>query len=399
MGKSLFVLQGNGSLYNRGCEAILRSTVAMLREEFGPCQFVNAPGPIEHPPEYDDMDPDIKHVFRTPIKRWSRRWFIHQFQRRLLRRTSQAFEPYLPEALATLAIGGDNYSLDYGIPWSFFNANETTLRSGKPLVLWGASVGPFSKEPKFEKYAARALKKVTLICARESETVSYLASLGIEDNVRAVADPAFLLEPDRVTDDQRLLGVLEQPCLGVNLSPLLGRYTRQGSCWKDFAAKCVKALLDSIDMPVVLIPHVMRGQFNDDYAFMEQIREQLNGYADRIVLVDRHYNACHLKWIISKVRAFIGARTHATIAALSTHVPAISIGYSVKARGINKDIFGNCDWLVSLADLHEEQLTEKTRLLLNKAAQIRVYLSENMPSYKDKARSAARYLREVVEQK
>ena len=37
---------------------------------------------------------------------------------------------------------------------------------------------------------------------------------------------------------------------------------------------------------------------------------------------------------------FIGARTHATIAAYSSCVPTLVVGYSIKARGIAKDLFG-----------------------------------------------------------
>ena len=37
---------------------------------------------------------------------------------------------------------------------------------------------------------------------------------------------------------------------------------------------------------------------------------------------------------------FVGARTHSTIAAYSSGVPTLVIGYSVKSRGIATDLFG-----------------------------------------------------------
>ena len=45
-----------------------------------------------------------------------------------------------------------------------------------------------------------------------------------------------------------------------------------------------------------------------------------------------------LKNIISNCHYFMGARTHSTIAALSSYVPTISIAYSIKAFGINEEI-------------------------------------------------------------
>ena len=37
----------------------------------------------------------------------------------------------------------------------------------------------------------------------------------------------------------------------------------------------------------------------------------------------------------------MGARTHSTIAAYSSDVPTLVIGYSVKSRGIATDLFGS----------------------------------------------------------
>ena len=44
--------------------------------------------------------------------------------------------------------------------------------------------------------------------------------------------------------------------------------------------------------------------------------------------------------MISVAAFFVGARTHATIAAYSTCVPTLAAGYSIKARGIATDLFG-----------------------------------------------------------
>ncbi len=51
-------------------------------------------------------------------------------------------------------------------------------------------------------------------------------------------------------------------------------------------------------------------------------------------------------------------RTHATIAAYSTGVPTLVVGYSVKARGIARDLFGTEDGYV----LPVQQLKESDEL-------------------------------------
>ena len=66
---------------------------------------------------------------------------------------------------------------------------------------------------------------------------------------------------------------------------------------------------------------------------------------EKIFVIPPIYNAPETKWIISKMKFFAGARTHSTIAALSSYVPTLSFAYSIKAKGINKDIFGHEDLL------------------------------------------------------
>ncbi len=395
MEKPLFILHGNGSFLNHGCEAILRSTVSILQKEFGPCRFVNSPPRWVELGQVDDLDADIIHKMPHKIVRWRPRWFVYRLRRRLLGGGREIFEPYLPESAATLSLGGDNYSLDYGKPVRFFEANKATLRYGKPVVLWGASIGPFSKDPEFEKYAAHELKKATLICARESETIAYLAKLGVCHNVRAVSDPAFVLEPQVIEDIPPRLKIIQKPCIGINISPLLGRYWQGEQCWIEHVRKCVRAILEKVDLPVILIPHVVQPT-NDDYAFMKQVVENLGDFRSQITLIDRHYNAPQLKWIISQMKVFVGTRTHSTIASLSSCVPTVSIAYSMKARGLNKDIFGHYDWVIPVNELRAEFLAEKVNTLLNLSSKVRAHLMGMMPAYQQRAWDAAKHIRELL---
>jgi len=93
-----------------------------------------------------------------------------------------------------MLLGGDNYTMDYGRPDYMLEMTNVLLSTGKPVVLWGASVGPFTSDPEFELAMRDQLPKLSLILARETETLAYLKSIGVEDNVRLVADPAFLME-------------------------------------------------------------------------------------------------------------------------------------------------------------------------------------------------------------
>lgn len=392
----LFLFYGNGSLLNRGCEAILRSTVAIFQKEFSPCRFVNA-SRAEHTPDEETPDLPVRHIFSRSIRRWTLRWAVRQVRKCVPVGILEAFEQALPECSAALALGGDNYSLDYGRPKWFFRANDIILRKGKPTILWGASVGPFDKDAEFELWAAKALKHVTLICARESETVAYLASLGVTKNVRLVADPAFILEPTAVDLDADGLGVLREPCFGLNLSPLLGRYWRREKPWIDAAADCLRAVLKVVEMPVVLVPHVFTPS-SDDAAFLKSVAARVPEARERCVVIAKQYSAPQLKWIISQLVGFAGARTHATIAALSSGVPTVSIGYSMKSRGINKDVFGHDDWVLPLERLEPAGLAEAVRRVIEAGASVSAHLKKTMPAYQEKTWQAAGLVRKVLQE-
>jgi polysaccharide pyruvyl transferase WcaK-like protein len=97
-----------------------------------------------------------------------------------------------------------------------------------------------------------------------------------------------------------------------------------------------------------------------------------------------------LKGFISRCRYFIGARTHATIAAYSTCVPTLVVGYSVKSIGIARDLFGTEHGYV----LPVQQLQSKGKLreefiwLQSQEAAVRQRLQQIMPEYTKRAWAA-----------
>ena len=105
-----------------------------------------------------------------------------------------------------------------------------------------------------------------------------------------------------------------------------------------------------------------------------------------------------LKGYIARCRMFIGARTHATIAAYSTCVPTLAVGYSIKARGIAKDIFGKEDgFVVSVQNLKSENdLTDAFRWLQVREGEIKLHLKNTIPEYSKKSFLAGDALRKLV---
>lgn len=106
-----------------------------------------------------------------------------------------------------------------------------------------------------------------------------------------------------------------------------------------------------------------------------------------------------IKGFISKCKLFIGARTHATIAAYSTLVPTVVLGYSVKARGIAKDLFGTEEkYVLPVQKIQSgQELIEAFEWLNEHKEEIRERLSICIPEYKEKINRGVSCLEEVGE--
>lgn len=398
-GSPLFILAGNASCANRGSEAIVRSTIAILEREFSGCRFISSaemadaardPGVIRHP--------RVTHVTWPQGRRWFSAGFYRRQYLKLRGWGDFPFAPYLAQAHAFVGRAGDNLTLDYGeeLPVRQLAAAERALGAGVPTILYGATIGPFDANPALEKHVMERLKRVDRICVRDPLTLEYLQAKGVRENICDVPDPAFVLRPEQPALNDEVLGFLRQGCLGLNLSPLLGRYRSDGAAWPEVALECLRAIDRRVNLPILLIPHVTIASSND-HLFMQELLRRLPHRRNPIVLVGPEPDACGMKWIISKVRFFIGARTHATIAALSSCVPTVTIGYSRKATGINRSIFGHEQWVMPLDQLSPENLASLGARLEQSAQPVRQHLESVMPAYVERAWSGGRKIREAIE--
>ena len=82
---------------------------------------------------------------------------------------------------------------------------------------------------------------------------------------------------------------------------------------------------------------------------------------------------------------FVAARTHASIAAYSTFVPTLVVGYSVKAKGIALDLFGDYDdYVISVDELKDSTvLTRKFEYIIKHNNDIHDRLYNKVAEYKE----------------
>jgi len=412
--RPLFILAGNSSYGNLGCEAISRGTLKILREIFRDPRIIFL-SHFQSEEQYraqciQETDKAVVHfaAHRLASKKevLQRFWnpgnwlyvYRYFFNPAALRyQIYREMLPFLDKAEAVLSIGGDNYSLDYGVPTLFTVLDDIVLEKRRPLAIWGASVGPFNKNPDYEKYMSHHLKDVTMILARESITVDYLNSIGVSENVCHVADPAFLMDPEEPEGIEDII-TIDEEAIGINLSPLMAKYVCRGDlkAWICKAASIIEDVSKKTEMPIYLIPHETRPHSSDS-EFMQQVHSLIKNKSSSIILIPQGYNAAETKWIISRMAFFAGARTHSTIAALSSGVPTLSLAYSIKAKGINQDIFGHLKYCINPEETSYRMVSDRILSMLERNNDIKSDLKEKIPLVQRRSLNAGSELKRCIE--
>ncbi len=393
--KKIMLYQHGGS-FNHGCEA-LATTISKEIKRVNPKSEVYL---CSHHPEQDEMY-NIKSIDKVlESKRWLRRftlpWFMYQINKRFFKskKLQEKFEiekdtlKYAKEMDCCIAIGGDNYCYNKG---KLYWATERIMkREGKKLMLWGCSVEPDELPGELKEH----LKVFDLITVRDSISYEAFIKNGFENKVKFVADPAFLLEKAKVEFPKNWK---EGQMVGINLSPIILNYTKNREQVVNSIYALVDYILQTSEMNVVFVPHV-RLPYTDDMDTLRPIYEKYKDTNRVILLDDINLNCSQLKGYISACRFFIGARTHSIIAAYSTEVPSLALGYSVKAKGIAKDIFGTDEHLVLPVQTfnNPDATVNGFKYLLDNEENLRKTLKEVMPNYIEKAKFSAEAFKEFM---
>ncbi len=392
-----FLLAGNSTYTNHGSEAIVRGTVIILREFFDRPEIVSAE--TERFPYSDVPETDLG-IIHKPVflpKPHSTQWFFNQARKAILTRPvaykhfARGLLPEIKKADAVLSLGGDGYRKRPFLPIA---ENDLAVEAKIPVILWGASVEPFAGSLKYQKSVFNHLRRLNAIFVRETISQEYLADNGVKDNVYLVDDPAFLMEPE-MPGDSEFVENLPRGAIGISLSGLFLNQTRFSENHEDAVYRIVEAVRQRFGRPIILVPHCV-SYANDDHAFLEGVlRENASRWPD-VICLPKLCPAAEIKWVISKLHAFVGARAHSTIAAFSTYVPTVSLVYSFKAEGFNQRLFNCLDYVVKKEQCEPELIVEKLELVLDNHDEIRKTLREKMVEVKKGAMRAGQLLKEII---
>lgn len=378
---------------NRGCEAITRGTAEILGDTFsqiiaytrdretdvavGLDRQVSLQGYVHH------HDMSIRQLlFRVKRK------LVSSKEKKILYTYQHVYGDLLSKIeqdAIVLSTGGDMLCYDDN---EVIYINDYLCQRGIKTVLWGCSVG----EENLSLKKMETLKRFSLIIARESLTAGILKEKLRLDQVQLFPDPAFILQPIEC----ELPKYFERRCIGINLSNFVGKEVGFDSLFGMNIILLLEHLIQRTSYEIVLIPHVFwKGQ--DDRIVCNAVFDRFKE-TGRVHVFDSYgSNYCQIRYLISRCSFFIGARTHAMISAYSMCVPALALGYSVKSKGIAKDVGLPDQLVVDYRSIkRKDEILTAFQYLMEHEDEIRKLLKMRIPQYCKRAYGAKTALDQVL---
>ena len=263
---------------------------------------------------------------------------IHDFEYRLVHKFGiilpfTQFGRYVKQVELEAAIyGGDGFSDIYGTRSFMGRMNQTWIlcRAGVPLLFLPQTIGPF-KEKKNYDTAVNILRYAKEIFVRDDRFVSEFNKLGLKYTLTPDLSSFMVPEPLDIE--------IKPNAVGLNVSGLAYSNTFNGlegqfNAYPELIDRIINHFREK-GCTIYLIPHSYN--YNKPIADDDMLacREAYRRLKDKnnVVLIDRDLISPQIKYIISKMTFFIGARMHANFAAIYTGVPVFGMAYSYKFEG------------------------------------------------------------------
>ena len=358
---------------NRGCEAIARGTIEILG--IPSKNYIGFSREIEND-IITGIETDISYInnkctfLKNILIKVINKLKINNKEKYVYYLRYSSFLKAIKKGDICFITGGD--MLCYGNNQLNFIVNYLHRRS-ITTILWGCSFG--EENYTSEKY--KALLECSLITARESLTYEYMKEKLHLNNVLLYPDPAFVLKPEF----NELPSYFEKNCVGINLSNFVSEGINATSLFEENVINLMKYILSETAMNIVFIPHVFWKE-QDDRKTCMYFKDKFKD-SNRIQILDTYrMNYCQIRYAISKCRFFLGARTHAMISAYSVCIPSIALGYSIKSKGIAKDLNMPDYTVIDYRTLREsDELLCKFKKLQTNEINIRKTLEVEMQKY------------------
>lgn len=206
------------------------------------------------------------------------------------------------------------------------------LLFNKKIVKFTQSLGPI--ESRYNRFMASSLlPRICQVMARGEISRKYMQEIGVSKNVHSYPDIAITLESENSSRIEVLTKKRgDRKVIGISPNIVCKNLTQGNIYIKELKKICNYVIENLKSYDVVFIPHTIteagKGK-NDDMSICRELAQDLP--PSRVSLIDTvDYSPGELKQLISETEFFIGSRYHSLVAAVSSSVPCLGIGWHYK---------------------------------------------------------------------
>lgn len=262
--------------------------------------------------------------------------------------------------------------------------------SGIPIIKMSQSLGPYEKWSTllFAKYC---LRRISIIVARGSQ--SYKVTKELLPKKKAVfnlPDVAMCLttcSDERKKELLSEIGIYSEKYVVIAPSVVVNeRYGETG--YGELFEKIIQLIINKTGLPIVFVPHTRNlsqavgvDYSSDDIDVCEKIANRTMLKNVDIRIVKRKCNAKELKGIIESAELAIGSRYHFLIAAMSSGVPSVALGWGHKYKEMF-ELFGMEKFAFEYHDFNSYRIISAVEELIDNRDILRALMLKRLPEVK-----------------
>ena len=277
--------------------------------------------------------------------------------------------------------------------------------TGIKTIKMPQSLGPYTR-PLVRWTSKFALSRLDCIMARGVE--SYEATRKLLPRHKFLInmpDIAMNLQPSSEEERLRILNDTGIPTEGeyVCLAPSVvvdERFGHEKYC--DIFSAMVEYICQNTKYNIILVPHTQSlskaagvDYVSDDLNVCRSVFERNVAYQDRLYVLSERLDSHQLKAVIGKATAAIGSRYHFLIAAMSSGVPSLALGWGYKYYEMFS-LFDMQSFVFEYHDFKLENIMKKVTQLFEERAQLAQTIGKKLPEIKKESARSVEIVREIT---
>ena len=370
---------------NKGAVAMLQCIIKQIREKIPDAEFVVTSQHVNKHENFENVKILHKHeqtMDISLIKIWM--WWIFKkigIQLNFLLKDKMLKHYFTSDII--ISTSGISFIDEFGLirVYHFTKFLQIPLLMEKKIIKFTQSFGPFKSVYNII-VSKQILKNVDLIFSRGYHSTQHLTKIGIKNNVLEIPDIAFTLQKEKTERAKKnILQFKEKKIIGISPNIVCKKLDEHNIYVNELIALSNYIIENTDNVLLYLLPHSIvkdNAGKDDDLEICRKIFSEINSPKDCFLDETLDYSPQETKWIISQFEFFIGSRFHSVIAAVSSYVPTLTIGWHWKYEETTKWL-GFENSLIQIWEMKQKNIIDYFKANYNKRNELKQKLKDRVP--------------------